>query len=332
MGFRHQPPVSIIIPTYNRARFLVRAIESARRQTYPNVEILIVDDASPDETPEVVRPFLHYPNVRYYRNEKNLGLVGNWRRGFELARGSFCTFLCDDDLLAPRFVESLIHPLLRDTSLAYAFSDIWMIDVEGNLLLTRTEQMYRHSTRIHLAEGKIQDPRRTILINRSVFIGGVLFRSACIQPDFFDERSRCYLDYWLFYQISRHHPSVWYHPERLVFLRMEPNGMSRSWKWRLYGLEGEIFLYRSLLEDPLYSPYRSICMRRLASALTTYGNTLLTENRFEEARIALHNALELQKNIRAMAGYGLSYTGTLCRPLVQSARHIRKLFTLRLAS
>ena len=88
--------VSVIIPTYNRAALVPRAIESVRRQTYRNLEILVVDDGSPDDTEDVVRRIVD-PRIRYIRHEKNRGLPAVRNTGIRVAEGKYLAFLDDDD-------------------------------------------------------------------------------------------------------------------------------------------------------------------------------------------------------------------------------------------
>ena len=106
-----KPLVTILIPTYNRAEFLREAIQSAVTQTHRELEILILDDASPDETAAVAAEFADDPRVTYVRHSKNLGITGNWRAGIERAKGEFFCLLHDDDTFEPTFVESLLLPM-----------------------------------------------------------------------------------------------------------------------------------------------------------------------------------------------------------------------------
>lgn len=68
----HQPIVNILIPTYNRAKYLRETIQSELAQTYQNVEVLVFDDASSDHTPEVMAEFSHYDRVVYVRRRKSI--------------------------------------------------------------------------------------------------------------------------------------------------------------------------------------------------------------------------------------------------------------------
>jgi glycosyltransferase involved in cell wall biosynthesis len=94
------PKVSIIIPTYNRAKYLALAIESALDQDYCNLEVVVSDNASTDKTNEIIQKYLLNPKFRYFRNEKNLGMIGNWRKAlYEYATGEWVLIISDDDYL-----------------------------------------------------------------------------------------------------------------------------------------------------------------------------------------------------------------------------------------
>jgi glycosyltransferase involved in cell wall biosynthesis len=104
------PTVSICIPTYNGEAYLVPAIESAIRQTFHDTEILIVDDASTDETLSIANRIARLdPRLRIISNDHNLGLVKNWNRCLIEARGAWIKFLFQDDLLEPTCVEELLR-------------------------------------------------------------------------------------------------------------------------------------------------------------------------------------------------------------------------------
>ena len=100
--------VSVMMPTYNYARFLDEAIQSVLNQTYKDFELVIVDNHSTDSTPEVVGKYLSDPRVSYHRNETNLGVVGNWNRCLELANNEYIKFICADDKFHPQILEKYI--------------------------------------------------------------------------------------------------------------------------------------------------------------------------------------------------------------------------------
>jgi glycosyltransferase involved in cell wall biosynthesis len=103
------PRVSICIPTYNGSRFIAEALESARAQTHSDLEILVVDDGSSDNTVEIADGYARTDaRIKVHRNSQNLGLPKNWDRCRELASGEWTTFLFHDDLLRQDCVEKMV--------------------------------------------------------------------------------------------------------------------------------------------------------------------------------------------------------------------------------
>jgi glycosyltransferase involved in cell wall biosynthesis len=92
--------VSIIIPTFNRSRYIEQSIESALSQTYEDIEILLTDNASTDRTVDIITRYSSIKRVVVIRHSKNLGMVNNWRKAvFEYATGQWFVILSDDDYL-----------------------------------------------------------------------------------------------------------------------------------------------------------------------------------------------------------------------------------------
>ena len=102
------PTVSILIPTYNYARYLDEAIQSVLNQTFQNFEMIIVDDQSTDNTDQVVQKYLSDPRISYIKNPKNLGLVGNFNQCLEYAKGEYIKFLMADDKLDHTLLEKFV--------------------------------------------------------------------------------------------------------------------------------------------------------------------------------------------------------------------------------
>ncbi len=108
----HSPRVTIAIPVYNGANFLADAANSVLRQTYTDLELIIVDNASTDQTAEICRELAAKdPRVRIYRNEKNLGAAPNYNRGLELARGTYFKWMAHDDWISDNYIEECANAL-----------------------------------------------------------------------------------------------------------------------------------------------------------------------------------------------------------------------------
>jgi len=116
------PLVSILIPTYNSEKFVARAIESAIGQSYSNIEIVVVDNASFDETLSVVDSYVKkYPNISVYRNGINIGPVNNWRRCVDKASGEYACLLFSDDWYEHDFIAEAA-PHLSDAEIGFVYS------------------------------------------------------------------------------------------------------------------------------------------------------------------------------------------------------------------
>lgn len=102
----NNPFVSICIPTYNGEAYLHDCIRSCLAQKYDNFEVVICDDGSTDNTREIIESYrLKDGRIRYHKNEKNLGLVGNWNRCLDLASGEWIKFVFQDDYIAPECLD-----------------------------------------------------------------------------------------------------------------------------------------------------------------------------------------------------------------------------------
>lgn len=105
--------VSVIMPCYNGGSYVAAAIESVINQTYTAWELIIIDDASEDNTDEVLRKFLKRRNIRVIRNEGNLGVSESRNRGIEEAVGRYIAFLDADDLWHPKKLQKQIGQMKK---------------------------------------------------------------------------------------------------------------------------------------------------------------------------------------------------------------------------
>jgi len=128
------PLVSILIPVFNREELVITALESALSQTYPNYEIILVDNCSTDKTFEVIREYARNdPRVRAFHNEENIGPVRNWKRCAEHSRGEFVKILFSDDWLEPDALERLVEPLLKHADVGFSYSAVDIHHADGTV-------------------------------------------------------------------------------------------------------------------------------------------------------------------------------------------------------
>ena len=127
--------VSILIPTYNRDRYLGVALASAAAQTYPNVEIIVVDNCSTDRSWETIADFAsRLSNFRAYRQSSNYGAEVNYRTCVELAGGYYHKWLMSDDVLSGNCVSLLVEMLEAQPAAILAASSRVPIDKDGTIL------------------------------------------------------------------------------------------------------------------------------------------------------------------------------------------------------
>lgn len=217
------PAVSICIPTYRGAAHIGETIESALAQSFTDFELVIIDDASPDETGQVVARYRD-ARLRYVRSEHNAGVEENWNRCLRFARGRYFKLLPHDDLIAPDCLARQVAVLEADPQerLALVFCARRIIDGRSRALMTR-----RYPGR----GGAI--PARTAVRNciRSGANllgepGGLLFRTALARRvGAFDASLRLVtdLDYWV--RLLRH-GDAYYLPERLASFRISHGAWS----------------------------------------------------------------------------------------------------------
>lgn len=125
-----KPLVSVCIPAYNNAGYIKDTIESILNQTYQNLEVIVVDDCSSDNTAEVVAS-ISDERLKLYRNEKNLGMVGNWNRCLSLATGDFVKLICADDMIDRNAIELEAAAMIQHPSVNLVESDTRLVDVTG---------------------------------------------------------------------------------------------------------------------------------------------------------------------------------------------------------
>lgn len=121
--------VSIIMPSYNTAKYISDSINSVLYQTYKNWELIIVDDCSTDNTDEAVKPFLSDNRIRYLKNEKNSGAAVSRNYALREAKGKWIAFLDSDDLWEKDKLEKQISFMEKN---GYKFSYTDYIEIDEN--------------------------------------------------------------------------------------------------------------------------------------------------------------------------------------------------------
>lgn len=134
-----QPLISAIITTKNRADLLPRAIDSVLNQTYQNIEIIVIDDGSTDQTPAIIAEYQKEHSITLIQNKKSVGACRARNQGIERAQGEFIAGLDDDDQWLPKRISTLVENY--DDSFSCITSNDRMISSGRSVVWHKTEQI-----------------------------------------------------------------------------------------------------------------------------------------------------------------------------------------------
>jgi glycosyltransferase involved in cell wall biosynthesis len=228
--------VSVVLPTFDRARLLPRAIESVLAQTFRDFELIVVDDGSTDDTPRVVAPYLR-DRVAYVRLERNMGAAAARNAGIRLAAGELLAFQDSDDEWLPEKLER--HVRVFDEAgppIGVVYSDMVRILADG------TEHHHRSPT---IVPGRLVNPETRFYEVWMLGIQSCVVRRECFDlVGAFDETLPSYEDLELFIRLSRRvsfvhveEPLVRYHQTQGLSSDRAANRASRRRLLALYEAE-----------------------------------------------------------------------------------------------
>ena len=240
--------VSVIIPTYNRADYLKLALKSVLEQTHKNIEVLVADDGSTDNTAEIVLSF-NEPRIKYFY-QKNTGTPGAARNfGLRKASGDYVAFLDDDDMWLPEKLEIQVDYLRKHPEYYLVYSNAWIIDENGvrKGLLVKSESFKEGEIFEELVKSNFI-PQPTVLMRRDIFenIG------------FFNENPslKAVADYEYWLRVSLHF-KIGFVKEPLAMYRVHSKAMSRE----INSAKLDQKILFSLINDPLVPDTNKIVER-----------------------------------------------------------------------
>lgn len=235
------PLVSVLIPTYNRPDYFQLALDSVLTQTYKNIEIIIGDDSTNNDTEILVREkyLSEFPNIKYFHNEKNLGQFDNDLKLMDMAKGDFVNFLMDDDLFEPTKIEKMMNYFINDLEdeISLVTSHRGIIDDKG-----RSRGIFGNTDEI-FQKDSILDGRQLgefVLKNNYNCIGEpttVLFRKTKLTEPFGTFNGRingCNVDQASWLNLLSNHKAV-YINEVLSLFRIHQGQQQNDLKIRLMG-------------------------------------------------------------------------------------------------
>jgi glycosyltransferase involved in cell wall biosynthesis len=224
------PKVSVIIPNYNYARYLGQRMRSVLQQTFTDLEVIYLDDASGDNSAEVLATFLPDPRVRVFSNTTNSGSTFiQWNRGLGHCTGEYVWIAEADDYADPRLLATLVDRLDRYREIGVAYCQSWNVDEEGRLLgsnLPYTQGLDAERWKQdYIANGNDECCRALIYMNTIPNASAALFRRrVCQQIGGADPRFRLCGD-WLMWIGIALASGVAYVAEPLNYYRSHPRSV-----------------------------------------------------------------------------------------------------------
>lgn len=227
---KYKLKVSVIIPNYNHAKYIKQRIDSVISQTFKNLEIILLDDCSSDDSREIIKQYESHPLIAHIIiNKTNSGSVfKQWKKGIELAQGEYIWIAESDDYADQHFLEKMVPILESDEMLGFAYCNGTI--VVDDSIVTNTFAEIRNKSyntkkwnQNYINEGH-QEIKENLMINCTVNnASGVLFRrKALIEIDPFDRELKyigdwyCYLKLCARYKIAYLNESLNFYREHQV--------------------------------------------------------------------------------------------------------------------
>jgi glycosyltransferase involved in cell wall biosynthesis len=233
MRIEQNPLVSVIVVTYNSSRYVLETLESIRVQTYKNIELIICDDSSTDETIQLCRDWIsknkdYFKNIELITSDKNTGISANSNRGIMAANGAWLKLIAGDDLLEDNCIlENLLFA--KDTPNAkFITSKVQPINNSGKLL-NKQSSRYDAFKNFYFklpAERQLKMyARLPIFLNSpSFFLKKEVFRII----NYFDEEFKIYDDICLIYRANSNNIKIHFLDKITVKYRIHENAISRN--------------------------------------------------------------------------------------------------------
>jgi len=217
-----EPLVSVIIPTYCRPRLLLETLQSVAAQTYPNIEVLVMDDGTPGE--EVLVLCKQFSNVSYHKLENSGGPSRPRNKGAELAKGTYLAFLDDDDLWLPNKLEQQVKILEANPQFGLVHTPCWVMDINGIV----TKEIIGKTGSQEVKHG---DVSQRMMGNWTLMTSSVLMRKSLYEivgP--FNETMPPTGEDTEFWNRCAFHSEFYYHAAPLVRYRRHDEGNSKKLK------------------------------------------------------------------------------------------------------
>jgi glycosyltransferase involved in cell wall biosynthesis len=227
------PLVSVVTATYNMGQYVPLAVQSVLEQTYKNIELIIVDDGSTDDTQAVLKPYLADPRVKYI-HQKNQGQTRAKNKGILESTGDYIAILDADDIWLPHKIQKQLPCFEISPDIGVVYTNVKLIDEKGDVLGIPQRSYFSG-----MVSGRL-------LVDNFVNLSSVMISRKCLNKvGIFDERYPMSIDYDLWLRISAYY-EFYYVDDVTFYYRIWDGQMSHNYKKRF---ECAIQIMNSFLEE-----------------------------------------------------------------------------------
>lgn len=231
----HNPLVSVVVATYNSSETVIETLESIKAQTYKNIELIVSDDCSCDNTFEIVSQWIDENKSRFVHAElvtavRNTGVSGNFHRGIVKSKGEWIKSIAGDDLLIPTTIEEYIGFVSNNAEeVRMCVCDVECFTTEGNIDKIEKNIIKRYD-RCFEKEHETYPQQRKRIVEELVFVGPTYFYSRELYNEVggFKEKYGCAEEWPFVYEVIRKGNRIYAIDHKLVRYRVQSGTISQT--------------------------------------------------------------------------------------------------------
>lgn len=267
--------VSVIIPAYNKAEFTIRAVNSVLSQTYGNIEIIVVDDGSTDDTPEKLS---HYKNRIVYHRKRNGGACSARNTGIKMAAGEYIALLDCDDLYYPEKIQKSVACLEADPRIGFVYTGADFIDEND-----RVVSEYKNFGFLESGQITSRLLEKNIICNSTI-----LMKKECFdRVGFFDEKIFIPADWDMWIRLSERYKAGFIN-ENLTGYRVSHTFTINNVE---AGLKEELYVVEKTFARQLPGVSKKLKQKCLSQIYYRYGLMNMVNSNFSRARGLFFSAM-----------------------------------------
>ena len=263
-----KPLVSIVIPSYNHAKYIENSVLSIINQTYKNIELIVIDDASSDNSVEILKHLQKKYKFNLIIREKNSGLLKNLNYTLDIVQGEYLCMLGSDDMFYKDKIEKQVKCFLNNNNIAICYGNVTYIDTNGKII----------------KNGKTKHFRKGYVFNKIIFknfipLPTIMFKTQIIKEfNGFDERYFLE-DYPLLLKITKKYP-IDFIKDPVTYYRLHSENVSSNMLKMIKEVEKILSEYQN---EPIYSKAISEWYLRWFYDLAKTENFTETKNYMHKA-------------------------------------------------